>query len=142
MTWIAALWASQTARKAIIYGAVGLGILFGVRYYSNRVWSEGYEQGKTAGAREMEVAKKAEWAAKEKAIQTATADLEAQRSVIGAQSATLAQARRDLQAALKTSLDKISTTAKVNNATAIAVPDDSLDDAIRAISAELAASQP
>lgn len=137
--WILSLWANPLARKIILYGAATLVIFWCIRLWSNRVWGEGFRQGKTAGAIEMEKAKKAEWDQERKSIEGERVSLSSARSAIGAQTADLARSRKALDA----SLSRIHTITKTgsNNACAavMAVPPDLLDAAIRQKSAELSA---
>jgi hypothetical protein len=132
------LLANPLARKILIYAGVALAIFYALRLYSNRIWDQGFREGKTAGTVELEKAKRAEWAGKQEAITAAGASLTQEKTSLSAQAAELARARRQIQASLDDSLGLISFSAKENNAKAASIPGNQLDAALRALSTELA----
>jgi hypothetical protein len=142
MTFLLSLWANPVVRKVILYGAALTAILFALRIWGNRQWAAGEAQGRRTMALEMEKTKQAEWKAERDKLAAAAGAVARERVAVEAQASALARTRRELQDTLSRSLNQISLTSKVNNATAIAVPDADLDAALRTLSAELAAAQP
>lgn len=138
--WLMALWANPLARKVIIYGAVILAILYGLRLWGNKQWSKGETQGRQTMAREMEKAKQAEWKAKEDAIATAASDIATEKRSIKVATDQLAQDRITIARGLKDGLASIQARKEANYANVAAVASTDLDSALRTISAELAAS--
>lgn len=137
--WILTLWANPLARKIIIGCAVSLAIFFALRLWSNRVYSEGFKSGKTAGLAEMEAQKNAEWKAKADTLAAQAAEIGAGRKALATESAALIDARRGYESALVRSLKESDLRKEANYAKVASVADADLDAALRAVSAELAA---
>lgn len=142
-----ALWAIPIVRKAIIYVAVFAAICYGLRLWSNRVYSEGYKIGLDAGWNNAARQKAGEWKAKDDAIAKdaakAAADskaVDAKRARFDADEAASRAARKNNEAALSEALAEIRAGREVDRAKANSIPADRLADALRAISAELAAA--
>ena len=140
--WILALWANPLARKIALYAAVSLAIFFAVRWYSNRAYYQGMEQGRRAATTEIEKAKREEWKAESDRLAAEAAAIEGTRRTVGAEMAELRRSRAAMQTALSSSLKLITSTREVDNAQVLAVPDVDLLRAVRALSAELARTAP
>jgi len=123
-TWMIGLWANPLARKIIIYGAVLLAILYGLRLWGNKQWYKGESQGRQKMAIEMEKAKQAEWAAKENAI-------EAEKTALDAKKEQLEKDRITIYRSLNESLKATADANRRAVSTAVAVPDNQLNSAIR-----------
>ena len=136
--WILTLWANPLVRKLLIGAAAMLAIFYALRLWSNRVYSEGFKSGKTAGLAEMETQKNAEWKTKADTIAAQAAKIGADRKALAVQSAALIDARRGYESAFSRSLKELNTRKEANNAKVASIPDADLDSAIRAISAGLA----
>jgi hypothetical protein len=136
--WILTLWGNPIARKIIIGVAAGLVIYYGLRLWSSRVYSEGYRSGKMAGALETEKAERAKWKAQQDAIEVEAARVDGDRKLVDAQTAALAQSRRQIETTLSRSLNEMKKKREVDSANVLSVPDSELDDALRSVSAVLA----
>lgn len=141
MAWLLGLWANPLVRKIAIYLAVSLAILYGLYLWGNAQWRKGEQQGRVSVAIELEKKYREEWEAKSKQIEVAAATLAADRRTLDAQTTQLAQTRRQMQDALSATLKQISASREATDATVIALPADALDDALRGLSAELAAAK-
>lgn len=139
MTWLLALWENPLVRKVVLYAAIALAVLYGLRLWGNKQWAKGEQQGRVSAAVEMEKDLKAAWKAREVALSDAAKNLAFERQTWATQTAELARARAGLQDSLSRSLNQIKTTHEADNAKVIAVAPDQLDAALRTLSAELAA---
>ena len=139
--FILTLWGNPIARRIILGAAAFLAICYGLRLWSNRVYSEGFKSGKTAGLAEMETRKNAEWKAKADAIAADAANIAADRKALEAQSTALADSRRGIEAALSDSLKQINERKEADNAKVASVSDSDLDAALRSVSTDLAAAK-
>ncbi len=137
--FILTLWANPLARKIIIGAAALLAVFYALRLWSNRVYSEGFKSGKTAGLAEMEAAKNAEWKAKADAIAADAAKTASDRKVLEAETSALADSRRQIEVTLSRSLKQVNERKEADNAKVASVPDSDLDAALRSVSADLAA---
>lgn len=136
-----ALWANPLVRKITIYAAIIAAIFYVLRLYSNRVYSEGFKQGKVAGAIDMERQKQTEWAAKEQTIAESAASLDSEKRSVEADKARLSQDRINLSRSLRDALAATTQRREADYANVVAaVAPGDLDAGIRAISAELAAA--
>jgi hypothetical protein len=136
--WILTLWNNALARKIIIGCAVSLVIFYGLRLWSNRVYSEGYRSGKTAGALETEKSAQTKWKAQQDAIAVEAARVAGDRKLVDAQTATLAQSRRQIETTLSRSLNEMKQKREADSVQVLSVPDSDLDSTMRAVSAVLA----
>jgi hypothetical protein len=134
------LWANPVARRIILSGASLLAIFYALRLWSNRVYSEGFKSGKSAGLVEMETRKNAEWKAKADAIAADATKSAADRRAVEVEASALAESRRGIEAALSRSLKQINDRKEADNAKVASVPDADLDAALRSVSADLAAA--
>jgi len=140
--WILALWANPLARKIALYAAVSLAIFFAVRWYSNRAYYQGMEQGRQAATTEIEKAKREEWKAESDRLAAEAGKIAASRIAVDAEAAEVRRSRAAMQTALSSSLKLITSIREADNATVLAVPDADLVRAVRALSAELARTAP
>ena len=134
---IPALFLSPLFRKVALYGAIILGVLYLVRWYSNRQWSQGYDEGKISGIAEIEKAKAAEWAEREAAVHEAgivAAQKDAQASAALQQALS---ARNDARRTLDTIIAQSQGRSEATHSTAITITPDAIDDALRSLSASL-----
>ena len=137
------LWGNPVARKIMLGAAALLAILYALRLWSNRLYSEGFKSGKATGLAEMETAENAEWKARADAVAAESAKTAADRRALEAQSTALAESRRGIQAALSRSLNQMNKRKEADNAKVASVPDSDLDAALRSVSADLdAAAKP
>ncbi len=136
--FILTLWANPLTRKILIGAGISLAVFYALRLWSNRVYSEGFKSGKTAGLAEMEAAKSAEWQAKADAIAADAARTAADRRVLEAETSALADSRRQRETTLSRSLKQMNARKEADSAKVASVPDSDLDSALRAISAVLA----
>ena len=136
--WIVTLWNNPFARKVLLGCAALLAIFYALRLWSNRVYSEGYRSGKTAGALETEKAAQEKWKAQQTAIEAEAARVASDRKLVDAQTATLAQSRRQIETTLSRSLNEMKQKREADSAQVLIVPDADLDSALRTVSAVLA----
>jgi hypothetical protein len=136
--WILTLWNNAFARKVLLGVAAGLVIFYALRLWSNRVYTEGYRSGKTAGALETEKAEQAKWKAEQDAITAEAARVAGDRKLVDAQNAALAQSRQQIEKTLSRSLDEMKQKREADSVQVLSVPDSDLDSALRAVSAVLA----
>jgi hypothetical protein len=139
LPFLTTLWANQIARKVILYGAVLLATLYGLRLWGNRQWAKGESQGRIAATADLEKAKAAEWKKREEDLAAGAAKLAVDVKTLGAQRAELAGARASLVDTFSRSMNQIRATREGNNATVFSIPDNQLDGALRDLSRELAA---
>jgi hypothetical protein len=128
------------ARKIIGYAAVIGAICWSIRFYGNQQWAKGEAQGRRYATVEIEKQKRAEWAAKEAAIASDAEALIGEKRALAAATESLRQERAQLSNSLNNALAIVAKAKERNYETAAAVPASGLDAAIRAISAELAAT--
>jgi len=134
------LWANPLARKIAIYAAVGVGIFFALRWYSNRAYYQGMEQGRQAATTEIEKQKAAEWKAREDKITTAASAIKIEKAGLESERTDLNRLRSSLQNSFQQSLATIAASRENSYASVARVPDADLVRAVRALSAELAGS--
>lgn len=136
---IAWLIAHPLARKLMLYAGITLGILYALRWWGNRQWSEGEAAGRLKMSQEIERRKKAEWEAREKKLAAIAEDLDEEKGAIRTEKSRLSQERQNLSRSLSESLNAIreERTRQYENVAAVDSAD--LDGALRAVSAELAA---
>jgi hypothetical protein len=139
--WLLSLWSNPLARKIMIGLAAGLAILYALRLYSNRIYSEGYRSGKIAGAAETLKTKQAEWKAKETAIAIDAKTVADEKVAVKAAGESLSRDRANLSRTLQNSLAAIQAKKEGIDANISNISDGDLDAALRSVSAELAASQ-
>lgn len=140
LSFLETLWANPLARKAIISAAVLLAISYGFRRWLVHHDDGVRQQTRVEVTAEIEQAKKAEWAAKEKAIAADAAAIQTARDNLTTEAVTLNQMRAAINGTLDRKLSEIRASREATNATAFNVPADQLDASLRAISAELARS--
>jgi hypothetical protein len=140
IAFILGLWSNPLARKIIIYCAITLGILYGLRLWGNKQWQKGETQGRMAMGKDIEKQKQAEWKAKEAAIAQATKTLDEEKRSVLAATEQLRQDRVNLSRTLTDAQAAIQRERARAYANAAAVPDNRIWDDIRAISRELSAN--
>ena len=144
LTWMLGLpfWGGVPVwgRKLAIYGAVGLAIFYALSLYRTRIWEQGARAGREAAISELEKKYKDQWKQEEKNIEVEKANLAEQRLELGGQAESIQQSRRSIDAALANALKNSRVIRDNSNAPVNTIPADQLDNTIRAISAELAAS--
>ena len=134
---IPALFLSPIFRKVLLYGAIILAVLYAVRWYSNKQWSKGYDEGKISGIAELEKAKAAEWAEREAALQQAASLADQKEAEASAALRQALSARQDARRALDTIVSQSQGRQQTTHATAITITPDAIDDALRRLSASL-----
>jgi hypothetical protein len=141
IAWILSIWANPLARKIIIYAGVIAAICYGLRLWGNRQWQKGETAGRQFVAAQLEKQKQVEWAAKEKAISAAAANITTEKQALVAAASQLAQDRATINLSLKSALAAATARKEANYATVANIRASDLDAAIRSVSAELAAAQ-
>ena len=121
------------------YGLIAAAILFAWRIWSNRIYDQGVEAGRITATKEIEAAKQKEWVAKEEEIKAQFQAVEADRRAVDAARSELARTRANLTNTLTKTLAEIQGRETATGAAVSAVPVAELDNALRAVSAELAA---
>ncbi len=139
--FITGLWANPLVKKIIIYVGIAIIVLWAFKIWLNRHDDKVYQEGKTGALIELEKAKKDEWAAKEKELAKAQKDIELTRGQINLQMTALEKTRQLTHDELTRVIASLKAGKEADSAKAHAVPADRLDDAIRALSAELAATK-
>jgi len=139
IAFLLGLWGNPITRKIIIYCAISLSILYGLRLYGNRQLAKGEARGRLTMGRDIEKQKQAEWKAKDAAIAQATKTLDDERRTVLAAAEQIRQDRANLSKTLSGSLAAIQQERMRQYANAAAVPDNRIWDDIRAVSRELAA---
>jgi hypothetical protein len=139
--WLLSLWSNPLARKIVIGLAAGLAILYALRLYSNRIYSEGYQSGKIAGAAETLKTKQAEWKAKETAIAVEAKTVADEKNAVKAAGESLSRDRANLSRTLQDSLAAIQAKKEGIYANISNINASDLDTALRSVSADLAATQ-
>ena len=117
------LWKNPLVRKALVYVAVSLAVLYAFKIWLNRHDDQVYRQGKIAASAEIQRQKEAEWKAREAELETR---------------ARIEIDRLNLYRSLDNALNSLSAAKDRDFTAAAAVPADRLDDALRAVSRELA----
>lgn len=138
--WFLTMLSNPMARKIIGYAVVIGAIFWSIRFYGTQQWSKGEMQGRRYAAVEIEKQKRVEWAAKEAAIKSDAENLMGEKRALAAATESLRQERAQLSSSLNNALTIVARAKERDYETAAAVPASQLDAAIRAISAELAAS--
>jgi hypothetical protein len=138
IAFLLSLWANPLARKIIIYCAITLGILYGLRLWGNKQWQKGEIQGRMAMGKDIEKQKQAEWKAKEAALALAAKNLDQDKRSVLAATEQLRQDRTNLSKTLSDAQAAIQRERNRQYEAVNTVPDLLLWDAIRAVSAELA----
>jgi hypothetical protein len=135
------MFANPLVRKIAIIFACVLSFLLVARWYGNREYYKGVDEGVKTGAERLLKAKEAEWNAKEASISSKAQKVATESMDLENRRGELAHLREDLNATLA----KIQITGQVSNAnsgaTVAAIPGDQLDDAIRRQSAKLGPPQ-
>jgi hypothetical protein len=139
--WLLSLWSNPLARKIVIGLAAGLAILYALRLYSNRIYSEGYQSGKIAGAAETLKTRQSEWKEKETAIAVDAKTVADEKMAVKAAGESLSRDRANLSHALQESLAAIQAKKEGIYANISHINASDLDTALRSVSADLAASQ-
>jgi len=139
--WLLSIWSNPLARKIIIGLAAGLTILYALRLYSNRIYSQGYQSGKIAGAAETLKTRQAGWKAKEAAIAADAKAVADEKKAVKAAGESLSRDRANLSHALQESLAAIQAKKEGIYANISHINAGDLDTALRSVSRELAASQ-
>ena len=81
--WLTKITGLSPLVMRIITGAVGLSVIFlALRWYGNRQWYLGEEQGRIKATEIIDQAKKDEWAAKEAELAKRSEDLKAEHGGI------------------------------------------------------------
>ena len=132
-----AIFASPIARKVMLYGAIILAVLYAVRWYSNREWSKGYDEGKTSGIAEIEKAKAAEWASREADLRKATAVADEKLTQADAILKQARQVQSDAKRVLDSTISQSEGRMQGVHEAAVSIPPDRIDDAILRLSADL-----
>ncbi len=125
------LWKNAFVRKALVYVAISLAFLYAFRIWLNKHDDQVYRQGKIAASAEIQRQKEAEWKAREAELETRARGLEEARARIEID-------RLNLHRSLDNALNSLSAAKNRDFTAAAAVPADRLDDALRAVSRELA----
>jgi hypothetical protein len=118
-----------------------LAILYAFRLYSNRIYSEGYQSGKIAGATETLKTKQAEWKAKETAIAVDAKTVADRKKAVKAAGESLSRNRANLSRTLQDNLAAIQAKKEGIYANISHINAGDLDTALHSVSADLAASQ-
>lgn len=130
MTFLLGLWANPVVRKIIIYAAIAAAALYALRWYGNKQFYIGKEEGRVAATVEIEKAKKAEWKAEEDRIA-------AERIKVATQQSEIMRSRQAITQTLNEIASKANQGKGAISGQVFAVPDASLDAALRAVSTEL-----
>jgi len=125
------IWKNPLVRKALVYVVVSLAVLYAFKVWLNKHDDRVYRQGKIAASAEIQRQKEAEWKAREAELETRARGLEEARARIETD-------RLNLYRSLDNALDTLSAAKDRDFTAAAAVPADRLDDALRAVSRELA----
>jgi hypothetical protein len=142
IAWIATKTGLSLLMVKIILCAVSIGaILYGLRLWGNSQWYKGETQGRITATQSIEKAKRDEWKAKEAAIAAGTATLDTEKRAVMAATDQLAADRATIGRNLKDGLAQIQRERNRQYESTAAVPDTLLWDAIRTVSAELAAAK-
>jgi hypothetical protein len=139
--WLLSLWSNPLGRKIVIGLAVALACLYALRRYSNRIFGEGYQSGKIAGAAETLKTKQAEWKAKETAIAIDAKTVADEKNAVKAAAESLSRDRANLSRALQDSRAAIQAKKENIYANISHINAGDLDAALRSVSADLAAAQ-
>lgn len=129
---------SGLTQKLIIWAAIIAAAAWGIRLYTNRIYSQGKEAGRFEMSTEIIKAKQEEWAAKEKQLQVTAENLAAEKRSIEAAADQLSRDRANISRALSDGLTAIRQERTRQYANAAAVPDDRVWAELRAISEQLA----
>jgi len=133
------MWAQPWFRRVAFYCAATLAIFWCLRWYGNRQWQRGEARGRQIMAREIEEAKKEEWAARERDLEAAAAGLAAERQSLVSAADQIARDRANLNRSLNDALESIRAERIRHYADAAATPDDRVWHDIRVVSGQLAA---
>ena len=138
LSFFISLWANPLARKIIQYGGIALIVLLMLRWYGNRQWSKGVEEGRRDAAASISESKKAEWRAKENEIEATRLHLADLQADLKADQTDLRRERANLSKSFQETLAIIRDERISQYANASAVAADELNDALRLVSAGLA----
>lgn len=150
IAWIAArLGVSALVAKLIIGGLLAGIVFIAIERWGAHQWEKGAARERIKVTAELESAKKAEWAAKQKEITAAaailqdqTARLDADRKAVDERAADLERIWQASQATLAQVVTQARTRKEVSNAQIDSIPAALLIDALRAKSNELAKPKP
>ena len=119
--------------------AITIGLLLGMfaRYYGNKQFERGFQNGKQAVAKEIEKWKLEEWARREKEIAAAEATMELRIKDLHAATADVARQRASIQKTFIADLERVRNEREKDYRTAAAVPDNRVWSDIRDLSIEL-----
>lgn len=141
IAWLAGkLGLSQILIEVILAALLAGGCWIALQRWGAKQWAKGEQQGRDNVAADISKKKEAEWAAKEKTLAVEAATLAADRRTIDVQASEIAATRAATRAALTQIIDAARKTQGESNAKVLTVPGPELDDALRTISAQLAAA--
>ncbi len=143
IAWLVAKVGLSPILWKLIFSLAVIGVIsYGIYRYGTAQWEKGVKVGKDVATEQIEKAKKAEWELAQKKIESAAGEVEAERTAVNAQKAELNRSRLAITQALSGALASARAQQETAHEVVIAVPADKLDDAIRALSAALAAPAP
>lgn len=131
------LWANPLVRKIAIYAAMVSCVLLLLRWYGNREYYKGVDQGIKTEADRLVKAKAAEWKLREDAIIIQAKQVADQGKILNAQRIELATVRTSLINTLAEIQSNSQASQGAANAIVNSIPGDLLDSAIRYKSTEL-----
>lgn len=132
---------SPLGRKIALYAALAVAAFFAYRWWSNKIWESGYDDGKRAGITEAEEAHKKEWKEREEQLRqmevaATQKDASAELALTSARKVQT-NASRVLESVLAQSQGRLQATHDM----AVDISADVIDDALRRLSAELGPPQ-
>jgi len=131
-------WIIKQRMKIGIYAAIGIALLFTVRWYGNRQWTKGVESGRQYAADRIIREKEAEWKEREAQLEKSKTLVENQLQTLNRATAEIVSARKVLRDEYATLAANAAAERKADERVIISVPDSELRSAIRTISRELA----
>jgi len=134
---LVALWANPWVRRVALYAAIAAAAWYGLRLYSNRVYSQGMVAGRQAAAVELERAKQGEWAAEREKLAGEAQILVVARNKLASETADLARERAAINRTLQQVIAASTAGKGVIDAQVSAVAVSDLDAVLRTVSAEL-----
>jgi hypothetical protein len=137
-----ALWANPLVRKIALYAAITLACLYALRLYGNAQWKKGEAKGRITATEAIEKEKIKEWKAKEDALILGAKEIGIEKQAVTEARIQVNVDRANLSRTLKDALAKLQAERGRQYENAVAIPDDKLWDAIRALSGELASTKP
>jgi hypothetical protein len=139
MGFFTILWASAIFRKVLLYGAIAAGVLLALKWYANRAYYQGVEQGRVLGVTELVKAKEKEWAEKERALVAQKGDLDAQAQTLSAQQEALTKNKIAIKTDLNKSIAALRVDLNAKYVSLSSIPVTELEVAIQRSLAELRA---